>query len=117
MKQLEMKFKWTKVFSHISNVRWDIYDFIITNIRNHSFLWVWFYWDDDTLWWQIYSQATRSEESTVEDLIYESAWNYIPIVWWFDDRPDLAETYMWQEELLYRWLTYLVEEDFIPKEF
>lgn len=117
MKQLEMKFKWTKVLSHDTNMRSTLFDFITSNIKNHTFVWVWFYWDDDNLWRQIYSQATHSEDSTIEDLIYESAWDYIPVIWWFEDHPDLTETYMWQEELLYRWLTYLIEEDFIPNQF
>lgn len=117
MKQLEMKFKWTKVFTHTSNVRWEIFDFIISNIRNHSFMWIWFYGDDDMLWRTIYSQASHTEETTLDDLVYEWAWEYITFLDWLDEHPDLSGTYMWQEEALYRWLTYLMEEDYIPKSF
>lgn len=117
MKQLEMKFKWTKVLTKCVNVKWEIFDFITSNINNHSFVWVWMYWDDDILWRTIYSQASHTEDTTLYDLVYEWAWEYITILDWLDEHPDMTWTNLWIEEQLFNWLTYLMEKDFIPNEF
>lgn len=113
--QLECKEMWTIVRTHVPDMHEYLYDFISQAITNHRFVWVWMYGDDDHLWWHIYSEASRSEETTVQELIYESGWNYIPLNDWLDDEPEYQTKPSYTQ--LSWWLQYLIDNDFIPSNF
>ena len=113
--QLECKEMWTIIRTHVPNMHEYLYDFISQGIINHRFLWVWMYGDDNNLWWHIYSEATRHEETTVQELVYHSPWDLIYLMDWLDDTPEYQDKPSFTQ--LSWWLLFLIQEDFIPSHF
>lgn len=112
MKTLELVRQQTDVI----NTSWDVIaqlcDFIKESVDSKTFIWIWMRNDDWILWWQIYSEMDNHRDTNYEDLIYESLWEYYPIIDFIDGNPALIQE-DWYTKIKAR-LEYLADKDLIP---
>ena len=110
MKTLEMTRKKTDVITTSWDVVMQIADFLDKAIQEQAFMWLWFY-ENNELVWQIYTECTDSLDTWYNDLYYE--WNneYYTMYDFLDQFPEYEDK---RYEQLVAWLNYLADKDLIP---
>ena len=61
--------------------------------------------------WYIYSQASNIIDTSAEDLVYESAGNYMTLMDYIDEHP--LPVWKWDKDMIEHWIQYLYDNDFL----